>query len=323
MTTIPGVDYAWSHPGGAALQKAGKKFACRYLSPDSSKNLTRAEADDLAAHGVWCVVVYEATAKRALSGRAAGAADAKTAAAQATACGMPSSRPIYFAVDFDATEAQQTAINAYLDGAASVLGRDRVGIYGGYYPVKRALDAGKAKWAWQTIAWSGGQWDPRAVIRQGAQTTINGVSCDLDTALAADYGQWTPGKTPEEDPVALTDADIAKVADAVVAKLLAGGGALEDSDLKRIWGADLIPAAQPPYNNPDYYQADGKTLNNATWTATYTQHAQVMGIRETLARVKAVQAALAALDPAALEAALVAKLAGLKVQVTVTDPQEG
>lgn len=322
MTSISGVDYAWSHPGGAALKAAGKQFACRYLSTDTTKSITRAEADDLAAHGVSCVVVWETTAKRALAGQAAGAADAKAAASQASASGMPSSRPIYFAVDFDATEAQQAAINAYLDGAASVLGRSRVGIYGGYYPVKRALDAGKATWAWQTIAWSGGQWDARAVIRQGAQKTINGVSCDLDTAIATDYGQWMPGKTPEKD-VALTSDDIDKVASAVVAKLLAGGGALEGSDLTRIWGADVIPAARPPYNNSDYFKSDGKTLGNTTWSAGYTQQTQTEGIRETLARVKQLQEALAALDPAALEAALVAKLNGLKVDVTVTNPQEG
>lgn len=290
MTSIPGVDYAWSHPGGSALRTAGKQFACRYLSPDSSKNITKTEANDLAAHGVWAVVVWESTANRALGGKAAGVADAKTAAIQATAAGMPSSRPIYFAVDFDATEGQQTAINAYLDGAASVIGRGRVGIYGGYYPVKRALDAGKATWAWQTIAWSGGQWDPRAVIRQGAQKTIGGVSCDLNTAVAADYGQWMPGKTPNvEDDVALTSSDISKIADAVFAKISASGGVLKNSDLDRIWQRDIIPAAQPPYNNSDYFKADGKTPDNTTWSATYTQYTQVMGIREILDLVKKLQ----------------------------------
>lgn len=306
MVSIPGVDYAWSHPGGAALKAAGKQFACRYLSPDNSKNLTRAEADDLAAHGVWCVVVYEATAQRALSGQAGGAADAKTAQAQAAACGIPSSRPIYFAVDFDATAAQQAAINSYLDGAASVLGRSRVGIYGGYYPVKRALDAGKATWAWQTIAWSGGQWDFRAVIRQGAQKTINGVSCDLDTAIAADYGQWMPGKTPVEEDVALTTDDISKVAQAVFEKLAAGGGVLEQSDLDRVWNDDVIPAAQPPYNNSDYFGPDGKTVANPTWSAKYAQYTQVMGIRETLARVKGLETAASSV---ALTDAQVAALA--------------
>ncbi|MEV7684453.1 glycoside hydrolase family 25 protein [Streptomyces bungoensis] len=125
----------------------------------------------------------------------------------------------------------------------------------------------------------------------------------------------------QEADVALTADDIDKVAAAVVTKLLAGGGALEDSDLKRIWGADVVPAAQPPYNNSDYFAADGKTPQNTTWKASYAQYTQVMGIRETLARVKQLQDALAALDPAALEAALVAKLNGLQVQVTVTEPK--
>jgi len=206
VTEISGVDYPWSHPGGSALAAAGKEFACRYLSHDPGKNLTRAEADDLAAHGIWAVVVWEATANRALAGRAAGVSDAKDAAEQATAAGMPPGRPIYFAVDFDATVAQQSAIDAYLGGAASVIGAARVGIYGGYYPVKRALDGGHAKWAWQTFGWSGGQWDSRAHIRQGAQVRIGGVTCDLDTALAADYGQWMPGVTPGEPPPAPTPA---------------------------------------------------------------------------------------------------------------------
>lgn len=218
MTTIsiPGVDYAWSHPGGIALKAAGKKFAARYLSNGASKNLSRSEADDLAEHGISCVVVWESTAKRPLSGRAAGVADAKTAATQATAAGMPASRPIYFAVDFDATKAQMPTVMAYLDGAASVLSRDRTGVYGGYDTVKAALDGGHAHWAWQTRAWSEGRWDSRAHIRQGATETIGGVSCDLNTALAVDFGQWTPGHVPTlEEDMPITDADADKIAAAV------------------------------------------------------------------------------------------------------------
>lgn len=194
MTFIPGVDYAWTHPGGGALAAAGKAFACRYLSGDASKNLTRSEADDLAAHGVWSVVVWESTSNRAGAGRAAGVADAQAATQQATAAGMPSTRPIYFAVDYDATPA---TVDAYFQGATSILGAARLGVYGGFRVVKHLLDTGLAHWAWQTAAWSGGQWDNRAHIKQGAYVTINGVQCDLDTASTTDYGQWMPGKTPE------------------------------------------------------------------------------------------------------------------------------
>jgi hypothetical protein len=80
-----------------------------------------------------------------------------------------------------------------------VLGRDRTGIYGGYYPVKRALDAGKATWAWQTIAWSGGQWDPRAHIRQGLTVTVGGCQVDVNDSRHPDYGQW-PRPVPVPPP---------------------------------------------------------------------------------------------------------------------------
>jgi hypothetical protein len=229
-----GVDYAWSHPSPAALAAAKVAFVMRYLAPDKTKSLTKAEATALAAAGIWCGVVWESTANRALTGRVGGVADAKAAQTQAAACGMPSGRPIYFAVDFDATAAQQTQINAYLDGAASVIGTARVGIYGGYYPVKRALDAGKATWAWQTIAWSGGQWDTRAHIRQGAQKTIGGVSCDLNTSMQADFGQWMPGKTPEDD-VALTAAQAAALAQ--IPQLVADVATLK-TDLMNIGSLD-------------------------------------------------------------------------------------
>lgn len=201
--SIPGVDYAWQHPDPAALQRAGKRFAARYLSTDTSKNLTRAEADALAAHGISSVVVWETTAQRAAAGRSAGIADAERAEAQARGAGMPPTRPIYFAVDYDAAP---SAVVAYFQGVASVLGLARTGVYGGYRVVAYLLDHKLAAWAWQTAAWSGGKWDPRLNIRQGNFVTIGAVQCDADTALTSDYGQWTPGKTPTpEDPTDMAD----------------------------------------------------------------------------------------------------------------------
>lgn len=240
--TISGVDYAYGRPGGAALAKAGVRFAARYLSHTAGKNLTRSEAADLAVHGVSCVVVWETTARRASAGRAAGVADAQDAAAQATAAGMPSSRPIYFAVDYDASP---SAVVPYFQGVASVIGVGRTGVYGGYRVVSYLLDHKLATWAWQTVAWSGGRWDARTHIRQYATTVrVNGVSCDKDTAMTADYGQWTPGKAPvvskEEDSMTVSR-----------------------TDAQTIWEADVVPAAQPPYNNHDYDEG------NRLWRAEY------------------------------------------------------
>ena len=125
----------------------------------------------------------------ALGGYLRGRSDATTANAQNAADGAPSTRPIYFSIDFDATPAQQEAINSYFDGVASVIGRDRTGAYGGYYPIKRLFDAGKIKWAWQTYAWSGGLWDARAQLRQVHNGIANGQE-DEDQAVVADFGQW-------------------------------------------------------------------------------------------------------------------------------------
>lgn len=309
MTSIPGVDYAWSHPGGAALKAAGAQFACRYLSPDSSKNLTRTEAADLAAHGVWAVVVWESTAARARAGRAAGVADARTALIQATAAGMPSGRPIYFAVDFDATPGDQTLINAYLDGASSVIGRDRVGIYGGYYPVKRALDAGKATWAWQTIAWSGGQWDARAVIRQGAQTTVNGVSCDLNTATADDYGQWMPGKTPVEEDVALSKDDLTT--------LVHTDNVLKSPDY------DKDPSGNEYWTMESYLRGT-YLLDRTTQTLVKTLAAKVDAQGQVVDKLVQAVAALTAnvgdLDPQTFAEELRQEIANIEVNVEVTPP---
>jgi hypothetical protein len=167
-----------------------------------------------------------------------------------------------------------------------------------------------AKSAIGHLEWSDWKVDPRGI-------DMTDFRRDVAACLALPAGQWEGN-----DDMALTDSDVRKVADAVVAKLLAGGGALEDSDVARVWGADVIPAARPPFHNDDYFEADGITVKNATWTAKYTQQTQVEGIRETLTRVRELQAALAVLDPAALEAALVARINGLTATVTVTDPQE-
>jgi hypothetical protein len=202
MTTIQGVDYAWGRPGVTALTRAGEHFACRYLSHDSSgKNLTKAEAKALSDAGLAIVVVWESTASRALGGHAAGAQDARDADAQGKACGMPTGRPIYFAADFPATPGQQAAINAYLDGAASVIGRGRVGLYGGYDAVSRAFSASKITWGWQTYAWSGGKWEPKAQLQQYSNDhVIGGVGLDFDRAVKADYGQWVVGGAPVKPP---------------------------------------------------------------------------------------------------------------------------
>jgi len=196
--TITGVDYAWGRPSTQALRGEGVAFACRYLSYDKTgKNLTFDEAARLSAAGIAVVSNWEYDTEAALKGHAQGVRDASEADRQHRAAGGPADRPIYFSVDFDASPEHQAAINAYFDGVASVIGVHRTGAYAGYWVIKRLLDAGKISWAWQTFAWSGGNWDERIHLRQVRNgVPIDTVDTDLDHALTEDFGQWTHGGGP-------------------------------------------------------------------------------------------------------------------------------
>jgi hypothetical protein len=202
---IKGIDYAFgAHPAPAAVKAAGYGFACRYMSAIAAndangKNLVGGELHALLTAGLDVVVVEESTAGRMKGGHVAGLADAAHALAVTAALGMDGI-PVYFACDFDASPADQALINDYLMGAASVIGHARTGIYGGYYPVKRSLDSGHAAWAWQTSAWSGGQWDARAHIRQHGSVRIGGITVDYDEAPVADFGRWPRPAAPVVTP---------------------------------------------------------------------------------------------------------------------------
>ncbi len=189
-----GVDYSFSHPSPSGLKAAGYNFAIRYVGGSGSPHdITATEAQALQNAGVDIIVVFESTTGRMLSGYTAGVADANTAVAIAIAAGGPTDFFCYFACDFDASLANQPAINAYLDGAATVLGGvQRVGFYGGYWPLKRVLDAGKAAKGWQTAAWSNGNRDSRiSLYQRPGEVAIAGGTCDIDDGYGTDLGQWS------------------------------------------------------------------------------------------------------------------------------------
>ena len=188
-----GVDYSFARPGGAALRAAGKSFAVRYVpyQGDQGKGLKADELADLQANGIAVGLVFESTAGRMLDGYGAGVTDATVSLASAALLGFPKDRPIYFACDTDTTADQLASVRNYLDGAASVLGRARIGVYGEYDVIDHCLGTGAATWFWQTYAWSGGRLHPMAHLYQYQNDqTINGAAVDFDRALVADFGQW-------------------------------------------------------------------------------------------------------------------------------------
>lgn len=203
-----GVDYSWARPGGQTLKNAGKAFAVRYLYPDGQggKGLDVSELQDLQAHGIEVPVVYESYAARAKEGRGAGQTDAKIAQQALEAVGLPTGMPIYFAVDYDAPESDQGAIDEYLRGAADVIGVGRVGVYAGYYIVKRCSENGTAKWLWQTYAWSGGQWFSGNHLEQYRNGQDLNGAVDFNRSKQDNYGQpskfggASPSPTPTPTP---------------------------------------------------------------------------------------------------------------------------
>jgi hypothetical protein len=194
LTVATGVDYSWARPSPSGLKADGYTFACRYLSNDTTgKNLSASEASALWAAGVDVVANWEDSATAALDGHAQGVSDATTADSQASSDGGPSTRPIYFSIDFDAESSDMASIEAYFEGVASVIGLSRTGAYGGYAAINDLFNSGKITFGWQTYAWSSGQWDSRAQLRQvqnGITAAGSADCCDEDQAVAADYGQW-------------------------------------------------------------------------------------------------------------------------------------
>ncbi|MFH5206795.1 DUF1906 domain-containing protein [Antrihabitans spumae] len=216
-----GLDYSAARPGGAAIRAAGYDFVVRYLSDGGpslpGKLLTPNEAADLRANGVSIVSNWETTANRMLDGYGAGVYDSNLARAQVLRCGGRADRPIYFSVDFDATPGEQVPIDNYLRGAASVLGPENIGIYGGYWPVSRALDNGTARWSWQTGAWSGSNVETRRNMHQRIGTVyVGGVACDVNEAFTADFGQWDYLGDQQGNPNPPKETDVTPEQDAIL-----------------------------------------------------------------------------------------------------------
>lgn len=202
---VEGVDYSYSRPDPVCLFNSGKRFAVRYVtSGEFGKDISRAEANRLIAAGLKVAIVYQTSAGFMLKGYEAGQGAARAGHAEAVQAGMPPRRPIYFALDIDPrplSNRQWDAIKAFCNGAASVLGRSRVGLYGGLKAID-VLVPGFATWGWQTYAWSEGRWSAKAHLRQYLNgQNLCGGEVDLCRSMTTDYGQWPiqeDDMTPEE-----------------------------------------------------------------------------------------------------------------------------
>src|SRR6266581_1372333 len=196
-----GLDYV-TGPPIADMKAAGVSFVCRYtgyfsgyddthIATPQGKCLTPGEAKANSESGISIVSNWEWDGYTPLTGYDAGVWEAQEANKIHLACGGPASRPIYFSVD---TDASGTQVAPYFQGVAKGIGLSRTGAYGSYRLLKYLFDNNLIAWGWQTYAWSGGQWEPRAHIQQYLNgVSMSGHSVDYDRSIKSDFGQWRIG----------------------------------------------------------------------------------------------------------------------------------
>lgn len=225
-----GVDYSFSRPDMQMLKDRGVKFIARYLwNPKyddgvrTNKGLSKVEYDLATSKGIQVAFIYEEDGKELIS-LDAGIRVANEAERFRNAQGLPP-KPIYFNVDYDAQPADLAKIFAALKGIAQVIGLNRVGLYASYSVVKAAFDAGLISFGMQTYAWSNGQWDSRAQLRQWSNGQWENT-VDFQYAMKAEYGQTPVGTTPEPPDPEPTDPDVVPVTREDLIKLRNGAAEL-------------------------------------------------------------------------------------------------
>lgn len=206
MSTV--IDFSASIPSAAKIKSAGHVGAVMYISPArdewmGAKPVYRSTIDDFDAHGLQAAFVWQFGAGTALAsdvmrGWDGGVADAKAAQEHLTSIRC-AGHPVFFAVDFDISLIQWNNIAAqYFKGAASVLGKQRVGIYGHSRVIHWAMEddvvatvePGRVL-GWQTRSWSSGVIArDYAVLYQRIHNAPgpDGVQIDVNDVLYPEWG---------------------------------------------------------------------------------------------------------------------------------------
>lgn len=192
------IDYSYARFTPAEVKAAGLAGVVRYVASGRPLvSATRSEVDAIRAAGLVFVAVWQRGADRALLGREAGVADALDARAYCAMLGAGATDPVYFAVDVDVTSAAAlAAVLEYFEGAASVLGWDRVGPYGEADVIDYLAARTPMRLYWQTASWSGGRLSAHATLYQyrvdtpTAPVRLLGRAVDFNRSVQGYYGQW-------------------------------------------------------------------------------------------------------------------------------------
>lgn len=196
------LDYSGAKLSGFSIRRDGYDGVIRYIdAPDRlrTKHTNLSEYRDHVANGLTVYLVFQNTTTDADTGYSGGVANATRALAGAQYLGYTG--VIFFTND-------RTTVNAsawlqYLEGAASVLGRERVGAYG----FRNAMDVahGHVPAFWQ----SGRQSELASFVHlyqwNNGRVYVDGLECDLNYVYADYFPNGGAGQVPV--PIQSTDEE--------------------------------------------------------------------------------------------------------------------
>jgi hypothetical protein len=192
-----------------AAKAAGYIGKVRYVSSFTAKNYSVAERDADRAARFPVLLNFEDGAQDALGGASVGVAKAAIARPQLVTLEWPQDRPVPFSCDFDPTPDQFPACWDCIATFALNLGRPAAAYAS--WPLLAYCEARGMRYGWALGSSSFNTGPvPRRVLQQlAAQVTVGGVTCDLNEALAEDWGQVPapvipvpkPTPAPKEDEV--------------------------------------------------------------------------------------------------------------------------
>jgi hypothetical protein len=226
-------DQDCSHVAKHAYDK-GARWVARYL-----KNLHAAEVAALHAAGLSILLIWETTAKRALSGLAGGIADGQAAARMAQALGAPAGVAIAGTADLDVGAGDEQLVDQYISGFARGLGTYKPVFYGNGLVCNLALARKVTPW----LAGGSGMHDTKAFLASGKAVLVQdvgdkrnlalGISIDSDVSMVEDFGQWAPAAVAQPAPPVAPDPVTAAVEE--LQKALTAAGYYK-GEVDGLWG---------------------------------------------------------------------------------------
>jgi Domain of unknown function (DUF1906) len=217
MEVVYGADYSAGELSPAELNRFTTydlRFLIRYIGyPDNPKCISHYPGayEELTRSGRTVLLVIENEPDDPAGGYDSGMAMARRALEDAASVGYPASLPIFFCADgwLAFTGIPVATAMAYLDGAASVAGRRRVGAYGFRDFIQAAKAGGHAEWLWLCgSAPDDGElaqgW-PHFYQWNGGYIYPGSLEADLDWAYpgvleALQAGDPAPGRFPVQPP---------------------------------------------------------------------------------------------------------------------------